>query len=179
MPLVGPIKDTNVPIVYDTDSGGFGGPLDMRGPEIGNVRYAQPGGNLALRITLEFGQPNTKYQVFLVCGAAHSASCGFTVIGSLATNAAGAGAAGITVPVAVLQNPPYGPGFRNDHIDLLAGVGNLSKGGLTAGAINYFVCKDKVGAPQAASASAIQPGDPLGGKAAGIKKGRGGGKKGR
>ena len=32
----------------------------MRGPEVGTVDYSQPGGNLALRIGIEFGQPNTR-----------------------------------------------------------------------------------------------------------------------
>jgi len=167
MPIVGPIKETRVSMVYDTDSGGFGGPLDMDGPEIGTVRYAQPGGNLALKIALEFGQPNTKYEVFLVCGPAHAAGCGFITIGVLGTDGAGAGSLNVTVPLAVLENPPFGPGFRNDHIDLLRGVGDLSKGGLTAGAINYFVCRRKAvpGAAKIPQAmQSVQTGDPLAGK---------------
>jgi hypothetical protein len=67
-PPVGPIKETHVQLAYDTDSGGFGGPLDMRGPLVGEVTYVQPGGNLGIRINLEFGQPNTKYEVFLSVG---------------------------------------------------------------------------------------------------------------
>ena len=31
MPIVGPITETRVPIVYDSDTGGFGGPGDMNG----------------------------------------------------------------------------------------------------------------------------------------------------
>ncbi|MFY9556288.1 MAG: hypothetical protein WAV47_16365 [Blastocatellia bacterium] len=164
MPVVGPIKETRVLVVYDTDSGGFGGPLDMNGPEIGGVRYAQPGGNLVLKISLEFGQPNTKYQVFLVCGPAHAAACGFINIGVLPTDAAGAGSVGINVPQAVLESAPFGPGFRNDHLDLLRGVGDLSKGGLAAGAINYFVCKRREGAAPAKIPRGMeaQAGDPLG-----------------
>ncbi|HMF57911.1 MAG TPA: hypothetical protein VK619_16330 [Pyrinomonadaceae bacterium] len=169
MPVVGPIKETNVLVVYDTDSGGFGGPLDMKGPEIGRVNYSQPGGNLVLKINLEFGQPSTKYQVFLVCGPAHSASCGFVTVGVLATDAAGAGSVNITVPAAVLESAPFGPGFRNDHIDLLRGVGDLSKGGLTAGAINYYVCKRAPGTKAAAKPvpremQQVSEGDPLAGK---------------
>lgn len=167
-PPVGPIKETHVLLAYDTDSGGFGGPLDMRGPLVGEVTYVQPGGNLGIKITVEFGQPNTKYEVFLVCGPAHSAACGFITIGTLATNAVGAGAGGFNVPAGVLQNPPFGPGFRNDHLDLLAGVGNLKAGGLTAGAINYFVCRRPTGAAEAAIPKGMEKaraGDPLGDKA--------------
>jgi hypothetical protein len=140
MTVVGPITSTQVSVVYDNDTGGFGGPADMTGPEIGRVSYSQPGDDLQLRIDLDFAQPNTTYQVFLVCGPAHAVGCGFTTIGTLTTNAVGAGATGVTVPFAVLQAAPYGPGYRTDHIDLMQKVGDLSKGFLTAGAINYFVC---------------------------------------
>jgi len=166
MPTVGPIKETNVLAIYDSDSGGFGGPIDMGGPEIGSVAYSQPGGNLLVKIKIEFGQPNTTYRVFLTCGPAHNMACGFITIGSLATNAVGAGAAAITVPAAVLQSPPFGPGFRNDHLDLLKNAGDLSKGVLVAGAINYFVCKRLLGAKAAAPVPRLmadtQSGDPLG-----------------
>ncbi|HEX6731474.1 MAG TPA: hypothetical protein VF074_15725, partial [Pyrinomonadaceae bacterium] len=99
---------------------------------------------------------------------AHSAACGFITIGTLATNAVGAGGAGFNVPVAVLQSPPFGPGFRNDHIDLLVGVGNLKAGGITAGAINYFVCKRAPGAAEPAIPKGMEKaraGDPWGEKA--------------
>lgn len=169
MPTVGPIKETNVLAVYDSDSGGFGGPVDMRGPEIGTVSYSQPAGNLALRIKIEFGQPSTTYRVFLTCGPAHSMACGFVAIGTLVTDPAGAGASAITVPAVVLLAPPFGPGYRNDHIDLLRGVGDLSKGVLTAGAINYFVCRRPAGAAPLKAAPRLmaeaQRGDPLGAKA--------------
>jgi len=168
MPTVGPIKETNDLTVYDSDSGGFGGPVDMRGPEIGTVSYSQPGGNLLLRIRIEFGQPGTTYRVFLTCGPAHGLACGFVTIGTLVTNAAGAGASAITVPAAVLEASPFGPGFRNDHIDLLRGVGDLGKGVLTAGAINYFVCRRPPGAKPAKAAPRLMAethtGDPLGAK---------------
>jgi len=164
-PPVGPIKETHVLLAYDTDSGGFGGPLDMRGPLVGEVTYVQPSGNLGIRINLEFGQPNTKYEVFLVCGPAHNAACGFISIGTLATDAAGAGAFGVSVPAAVLLAPPFGPGFRNDHLDLLAAVGNLKAGAITAGAINYFVCKREPGAAAGKipdTMAKAREGDPLG-----------------
>lgn len=167
-PPVGPIKETHVLLAYDTDSGGFGGPLDMRGPLVGEVTYTQPTGNLAIRINLEFGQPNTKYQVFLVCGPAHAAACGFITIGVLATNAVGSGAVAINVPAAVLQGAPFGPGFRTDHVDLLGAVGNLKAGAITAGAINYFVCRRLPGVAAAKIPRGMESpraGDPLGTKA--------------
>jgi hypothetical protein len=145
----------------------------MRGPLVGEVTYVQPGGNLGIRINLEFGQPNTKYEVFLVCGPAHAAACGFISIGTLATDAAGAGGFGASVPSSVLQAAPFGPGFRNDHLDLLAGVGNLKGGAITAGAINYYVCKREAGAAAGKIPEAMakpREGDPLGDKASGQKK---------
>jgi hypothetical protein len=167
MPKVGPIRETHVPLVYDTDSGGFGGPLDMDGPLIGMVAYTEPGGNLNIKIDIEFGQPGTKYEVFLVSGPAHALATGFIAIGTLVTNGAGAGSGAFTVAHATLLAPPFGPGYRNDHIDLMRGVGDLQKGGLTAGAINYFVCRE-VGQPGHAAAEvhkgAIGKGDPHGEK---------------
>jgi hypothetical protein len=165
MTVVGPKTETQVTVVYDTDNRGFGGPLDMDGPEIGRVLYSQPGDNLHLQIILDFALPNTKYEVFLVCGPAHALACGFRVIGVLATNAAGAGATTITVPFAALEIPPFGPGYRTDHIDLLAGAGNANAGVLTAGAINYFVCRREgfQEAEQAESTTASTgSGDPMG-----------------
>jgi hypothetical protein len=165
MTVVGPNTATQVPVVYDSDNNGFGGPADMAGPEIGQVIYSQPGDNLQVQINLDFGQPNTTYQVFLVCGPAHALGCGFTVIGTLTTDATGAGTTSITVAVAVLQAAPYGPGYRTDHIDLLQGLGDLSQGFLTAGAINYFVCTSE-GIPQPAQPERLtvssSSGDPAG-----------------
>ena len=166
MPTVGPQTSTIVSIVYDTDSGGFGGPADMTGPAIGNLSYRQDNADdLNLAVAIEFGQPNTVYQVFLVCGPAHALSCGFRVIGRLSTNAVGQGNATFTVPFPVLHGPPFGPGYRTDHIDLLRTAGDLSKGLLTAGALNYFVCTQRVGQPQAEPAAEERQattGDPLG-----------------
>jgi hypothetical protein len=143
MPTVGPIKETRVPAVYDRDNNGFGGTLDMDGPEIGMVAYSEPGGNLHIEIKIQFGQPNTKYEVFLVGGPSHNTGTGFRVIGTLATNGNGSGVGAFSVAHATLLSSPYGPGYRTDHIDLLQNVGDLSKGCLTAGAINYFVCRER------------------------------------
>ena len=143
MPTVGPIKETRVPAVYDRDNNGFGGTLDMDGPEIGMVAYSEPGGNLHIEIKIQFGQPNTKYEVFLVGGPSHSTGTGFRVIGTLATNGNGSGVGAFSVAHATLLAPPYGPGYRTDHLDLLQNVGDLSKGCLTAGAVNYFVCRER------------------------------------
>lgn len=147
MTTVGPQTFTRVLLVYDNDSNGFGGPLDMTGPEVGQVRYFQDGsGSLHVRIELNFGQPNTTYDVFLTCGPSHALACGFSAIDTLTTDAMGFGASGTTVAIAVLQAPPFGPGYRSDHIDLIQ-VSNPSSV-LTAGAINYFVCT-REGTPDA------------------------------
>lgn len=143
MPKVGPITETRVLVVYDTDNGGFGGPLDMSGPQIGLLAYSEPGDNLHVTIKIEFGQPNTSYEVFLVGGPAHALATGFIGIGVLSTNAVGSGTGTFVVPHARLLAPPFGPGYRTDHVDLLHGLGDLSRGCLTAGEINYFVCREK------------------------------------
>jgi len=181
MPTVGPITETHVRLVYDSDSNGLGGPLDMTGPDIGEVVYSQDAGDdLKVTIHLEFGWPGTTYQVFLVGGPSHALGTGYTTIGTLTTNAVGAGTATFLVPFAVLQNhPPYGPGYRTDHIDMLVRVGDESRGGLTAGAINYFVC-GKQAHPGATGAMAQRPvrsvtGDPHAGQKSSTDPGAGGG----
>jgi hypothetical protein len=139
MTTVGPQTFTHALLVYDNDSNGFGGPLDMTGPEVGQVRYFQEGnGSLHVRIELNFGQPNTTYDVFLTCGPSHDLACGFSAIDTLTTDAVGFGVSVTTVSIAVLQAPPFGPGYRSDHIDLIQV--NDPRSILTAGAINYFVC---------------------------------------
>ena len=170
MPTVGPKTEITVDVVYDTDTHGFGGPLDMTGPQIGILAYSEPGGNLHLTLNIEFGQPSTGYEVFLVGGPAHALATGFIGVGVLNTNAVGAGSATFTVPHARLVAPPFGPGYRTDHIDLLHGVGDLTKGCLTAGEINYFVCREA--GPETAGFKVAEskerssgPGDPLGEKA--------------
>ncbi len=166
MPTVGPQTSTIVSIVYDTDSGGFGGPADMTGPAIGNLSYRQDSADdLNLAVAIDFGQPNTVYRVFLVCGPSHALACGFRDVGTLSTNAVGQGNATFTVPFPVLHGPPFGPGYRTDHIDLLRTAGDLSKGLLTAGALNYFVCRQRTGQPEAEPAEderQATTGDPLG-----------------
>jgi hypothetical protein len=148
MPIVGPIKETNVPMVYDTDDRGVGGPADMNGPQIGITAYSEPGDNLHLQLTVEFARPSTKYEVFLTAGPSHALAMGFIGVGVLATNAAGAGNGTFTVPHATLLAPPFGAGYRTDHIDLLRAVGDLTGGFLVTGAVNYFVCSqgEKAGA---------------------------------
>src|SRR5690348_17749762 len=55
---VGPVTTTNVLMVYDSDTNGLGGPTDMIGPEIGNVKYRQNSlGALILTLHTDFGQP--------------------------------------------------------------------------------------------------------------------------
>lgn len=171
MTTVGPATSTTVLMAYDSDSAGFGGPVDMTGPVIGSVSYHQDAADdLSLTITVEFGQPSVVYQVFLVCGPSHALGCGFRAIGTLATSIVGQGATTIVVPFPVLHGPPFGPGYRTDHLDLLVGVGDLGKGVLTAGALNYFVCRERVGQGAAQLTEAERQsatGDPLGAMAGG------------
>jgi hypothetical protein len=153
---VGPQLTTNVPLIYDTDSNGFGGGADMVGPVIGSVSYRQGSdGRLNVVLHADFAQPNTTYQTFLVCGPSHALACGFTTVGNLTTNAAGMGNESLTVSLAKLQAAPYGCGYRTDHIDLIGG--SLSST-LAAGAINYFVPCASGTAPTAPTGT----GDPTG-----------------
>jgi len=140
MPIVGAIKETNVPIVYDSDSRGLGGPSDMNGPQIGITAYSEPSDNLHLQINVEFALPSTRYEVFLVAGPSHALASGFIGVGVLTTNGAGAGVGTFTVPHATLLTAPFGAGYRTDHIDMLRAAGDLTAGFLVTGAVNYFVC---------------------------------------
>ncbi|HEY6693613.1 MAG TPA: hypothetical protein VI006_12235 [Solirubrobacteraceae bacterium] len=160
-------------MIYDTDSNGFGGPGDMNGPGIGEVAYRQaPDSSLQLDVRLEFAQLVTTYEAFLVCGAAHSLACGFVSAGTVTTDAVGAGSGTLTVPAGVLLAAPFGPGYRSDHLDLLQGAGDVSRGLLTAGALNYLVCRRRpvAGAaerepePVEAARASLSPGqrDPAG-----------------
>jgi hypothetical protein len=121
-------------------------------------------------VRLDYGQPNKKLDVFLVGGPAHSLATGFVVIGTLATNGAGFAAGVFPVPHPTLIVSPFGPGYRNDHLDILGGVGDLTAGTYTAGALNYFVCRERhaAGAPAAVAAAVsttklrTRKGDPHG-----------------
>src|SRR6478736_283101 len=153
---VGPQVKTSVLMVYDNDTNGFGGSLDMVGPEIGTINYRQNSvGALTIFPHTDFAQPNTTYQIFLVCGASHALACGFISQGTLTTNATGLGNASVTFSLATLQAAPFGCGYRTDHIDLIGGALSSS---LAAGAINYFVpC-----APGTAPTMPTGQGDPTG-----------------
>ncbi len=148
MPIVGPIKETLVPMVYDSDDRGLGGPVDMNGPQVGLLAYSEPGDNLHLDIRIEFGRPTTKYEIFLTAGPSHALAAGFIGIGTIATDAAGAASGSFTVPNNRLLAAPFGPGYRTDHVDMLEAGGSFSGGVLVVGAVNYFVCsqREKTGA---------------------------------
>jgi hypothetical protein len=158
-------QTTIVSLIYDTDANGLGGPLDMVGPTIGSVEYAQAtDGSLRVQVTITFGFPNTTYQVFLVCGFIHDESCGFIAVGPVTTNGAGTGrSTSLTISAATLQDAPFGPGYRTDHIDLLQNEGDLSRGVLAAGRINYFIPGSAGSAPDRARPSSPAPGrrDPV------------------
>ncbi len=133
--------NTKVDMFQDCSSG-CPEPVDMAGPTgFGFVNFNQDNsGVLRVVVSLKNAQPNTTYQIWLVCGPTHAAACGFTTIGTLTTNGVGNGNAGaIIVPLSTLQASPYGAGSRTDHIDLGAGVGNLSAGFYAVGGINYTV----------------------------------------
>jgi hypothetical protein len=80
---------------------------------------------------------------------------------------AGSGSATIAAPLGVLLSAPFGPGYRNDHLDLLDPAAGFAKGALTAGAINYFVCRRRAvsaegeGEAQAEEQQPSRPGRPL------------------
>lgn len=153
---LGPQMSTRVLMVYDSDNNGLGGPSDMAGPRMGFTFYAQNTlGGLGLAETLVYAWPNTTYHVFLTCGPSHAMACGFIDLGTVTTNANGRGTTSKSVPLATLRTAPFGCGYRTDHVDLLQTAGDLSKGFLTSGAINYFV-------PCAAGTSPAAPTTPTG-----------------
>jgi hypothetical protein len=149
---------TQVDLRYDSDNNGLGGAADMLGAKVGVVQYVQHSdGLLRLTVIVTFGAPLTTYRIFLVCGPSHDLACGFVDLGPLTTDAAGMGQAAVDNVGA-----PFGTGYRNDHVDLLQGEGDLSKGILAAGAINYFQPPIEAAAAAAAAsvAGAVKPGDP-------------------
>jgi hypothetical protein len=79
----------------------------------------------------------------------------------------GSGSVALVVPATVLLAPPFGPGARADHIDILGFASVLTTGVLVAGAVNYFVCRRRELQPSAAVTPEAQPerrsgdGDPL------------------
>jgi hypothetical protein len=129
---VGPQTFTKVNIINDCPSNGS---CDMKGPKIGLLKYSQGNdGSLSLSLTFSGVDANTAYPVYLACGPSHDLACGFSQVGTITTNASGAGSGTVNVPVATLQASPYGCGYRTDHVDLVAG-NNYP----VAGATNYYV----------------------------------------
>ncbi|HZM64234.1 MAG TPA: hypothetical protein VFB59_03815 [Candidatus Saccharimonadales bacterium] len=115
--------NTKLDLVQDCSTG-CSEAVDMAGPTgFGFINYNQDDeGNLRVVASLKNAEPNTTYQIFLVCGPTHAAACGFIEIGTLTTNGQGNGNSGaVMVPLATLQSAPFGAGARTDHIDLLAG----------------------------------------------------------
>jgi hypothetical protein len=160
---VGPMTSTSVPLVFDTDAVGFGGPGDMVGPVVGSVRYAQSNSSeLELGISVDFGRPSTTYEIFLTCGPAHDLGCGWILIGSLVTDGVGSGSTTILVALGMLLTAPFGPGYRTDHVDLVAVPGDPSGSVLTAGALNYFVCRREEVVIEERHEGRTGEGDPLG-----------------
>jgi hypothetical protein len=141
MTTVGPQTYTAVSIIYDSDAQGLGGAADMTGPVVGEVRYRQDGtGALEIVIDLQFGHPNVAYDVVLTAGASHNLGAGWVIVGQLTTDPTGMASTTVTTPSAVLRQPPFGGGYRSDHIDICQ-VGQPFTAGIhTAGAMNYFVC---------------------------------------
>jgi hypothetical protein len=167
MTTVGPQTQTIVPVIYDFDDRGFAGIGDMNGPPVGTLRYRQDTvGNIELEIDIEFGHPNRTYDVVLTAGPSHDLAAGWVVVGQLVTGPDGRGFVALVVPAGVLLAPPFGPGARADHIDILEIASLLTAGVLTAGAVNYFVCRRR-GVPPGEEIPETRPelrtgdGDPL------------------
>jgi len=130
------LQDCGVPCVEALDNAGPTG--------FGFFNYnVDANGDLRVVVSLKNAVPNTTYEIFLVCGPTHASACGFISIGFLTTNGQGNGNSGaIDIPLATLQALPFGSGTRNDHIDLLKGVGDLSGGLYTnsgATSVSYLV----------------------------------------
>lgn len=134
--------NTKVDFIQDVATGGSIADLDMAGPTgFGFVNFNQDNaGNLRVVASLKNAEPNTTYEIFLVCGPTHDTACGFISIGTLTTNGQGNGNSGaVDVPLATLQAAPFGAGDRTDHIDLIQGPGDLSAGAYVVSGIDYTV----------------------------------------
>ncbi|MDR7274420.1 hypothetical protein [Catenuloplanes atrovinosus] len=160
MPVVGPDVFTTVPLIYDSDDRGFAGPADMDGPVVGTLRFRlRPGGELDLEFALEYGHPNIRYDVALTAGASHDLGSGWVQVGILTTGPDGRGSAAISVPPGVLRQPPFGPGSRTDHVDIIEFGKLFTAGAFAAGAVNYVVCPGDV-RPRDAAIEHRGTGDP-------------------
>ena len=124
-------EKTKIELVNDCGGFGPGGACDNTGVPAGFVRFEQDEtGGLTIDVTLRGARPETSYVIGLNCGPTIALACGFILIGTLTTNAAGNARSGdIVVPVATLQLAPFGSGQRADEITMLTQVGDLSAGG--------------------------------------------------
>ena len=108
----------------------------MGGPVIGSVSYQQGSdGSLTFTLHVNFAQPNGLYGIAFTCGPSHDLACGFTTVDQFTTNGKGKADKEVTLTLDFLRAPPFGCGYRTDHIDAVGPLFNV----LTAGAINYFV----------------------------------------
>jgi hypothetical protein len=140
MTTVGPQTYTEVPLVIDASP--IGGVLNMDGPVVGAVRYHQtPGDALVIEVDLAYGEDSETLEAFLVDGPSHALATGFITIGLLKTDSVGKGTATYTVPAGALEIAPFHHGYLTCHLDFLRGLGDLSGGIFTAGALNFFVCQ--------------------------------------
>jgi hypothetical protein len=133
--------NTKVDIFQDCSTG-CAEAIDMAGPTgFGFVNFNQDETSaLRVVVSLKNAAPNTTYTIYLVCGPTHAVACGFISIGTLTTNGVGNGnSSAIIVPLSTLKDSPFGSGSRTDHIDLGAGVGDLSAGFYAVGGVNYVV----------------------------------------
>ena len=124
-------EKTKIELVNDCGGFGPGGACDNTGVAAGFVRFEQDDtGGLIINVTLRGGRPDTTYVIGLNCGPTIALACGFVLIGTLTTNAAGNARSGdLLVPVTTLQAAPFGSGPRWDEITMVTKVGDLSAGG--------------------------------------------------
>ena len=123
--------------VQDVATGGVGA-VDMQGPTgFGFVNYNQDEyGNLRINAVLKNAEPYTIYHLYLTGGATHDTATGWIDAGILTTNVVGNGAVEVIIDFDnLLVAPFYGSGVA--HLDLLQGVGDLSKGLYVVSPIEY------------------------------------------
>lgn len=127
--MSGGVPEVRLPGIHE--AGIVGGTGEMNGPQVGVLAYSGPGGNLHIRVNVEFAEPSVNYDVFLSGGPE------FLAIGTLITNASGWGDGMYAISHAALMDAKFKPGYRKDHIDLLQRAG----GQVDAGTINYYLCE--------------------------------------
>jgi hypothetical protein len=104
---------------HDGEAGGEA--TDGFGPGFGAVAHGvDDEGTLRLAVSLRGAAPATSHELYLVCGPAVEAACGYARVGLLVTDERGDADSGeLAVPPGTLAAEPFGAGARRDHLTVV------------------------------------------------------------